>query len=651
MKRPARTWIIFTLMVLSVPNAHALTWDWLRLYPTELEALVRFDGIDRRNNNDFNSQDTEWQAGVFISQQGYILDPGIARFLLELEPVWVWGKFDSTTVKEDRSGNLLNYLVQVNLLQGTPGPFGFELSAVRNANLNTTTLGGRYDNEIDIKSASISWKTPVFPMRLKYEENLLKQNFVSGQSSSASVRDELLKTLSIEGRSSKLRLIARHESMDDRVLSRDQDYDVDFVNLTHKLPWGTNSQLHSRFDYFDRTGFNANRRLTFEERARIQHTDNIFSHSLYRFNELTQNLKAREHTGEFRLHYQLYGNLTTSAHMTGNTRDSDILNETAWRAGLDGNYRKADFFGARVNAGLGYAYQVTDRDSKLGLVEVVDEAHLITLGGAVILNRRFIITATIIVTSANGTLVYSEGIDYIALPLSNDLTQLQTIPGGRISTGDTILVTYKAVALPSQEFSTTFTNFNLGFDLGWVRASHYDRKTDDKLISGAGEYFLNDIRDIVTDIEFRWTMAGIDASVGAERRYRDTVGFESTTFTYRQLLTWAAFGNTVWDLSAIESFTEAGELDTDLYHLELSVDWQPLIGLSIRPVLGAWQRLDKSDSITGGRRDDEFITAGFTLRWFYRKVALDLGYHYNRRTTDARQTNENRLMFNLRRQF
>ena len=73
---------------------------------------------------------------------------------------------------------------------------------------------------------------------------------------------------------------------------------------------------------------------------------------------------------EFELTHQLYKNLTTRGHVNLNAKHSDNVDENRWRTGLETQYHKQDLFGASVNAGLGASYQVTDRDSNLGLVEV-----------------------------------------------------------------------------------------------------------------------------------------------------------------------------------------------------------------------------------------------------------------------------------------
>ena len=652
MKRPGHPWILFVLIATAFVSVDAQAWNWLTLYPLEVEAILRFDGTDRTSDNSEHGTDTEWRAGVSLSLEGYTLDPAIARYLLRLEPTWTTGKIKTNDVTDKRSGNFLNYLIQADILQGTPGPVGFNLALVQTNDLNTGSLGSRYDNEIQDNTAIFNWKNSAFPMRLMYNSRTLKQKFRSSLNSPISERNEKLDTWTIEGSSSKTDLLLEHQSMDDRVPTRNNDYILDRANLNHRLLWGHGSSLRSWWDYWDRTGFNANRRLTISETAHIQHRENVSSRSTYRFYQVTQAFKTTEHSGLFQLEHELYRNLRTEGELGGLTRTSDVVDETQWRAGLRGHYNKSNLlFGGDVSAGLGYAYQLTDRESKLGLIEVVDEAHVVPLAGDVILGGRFILISTIIVTDSAGQLVYNQGLDYEVFTLTEDLTQIQTIPGGRIETGTTILVSYKAQALPTQEFSTTFATVSLGYNLGWMRFWHYDNQSNDNLLSGEGESLLIDRRDTTTSLEFIWQIAEIDTRVMAERRYNLAGEYESTAYTFRQAFGWAASEKAVLSLLLSQQFIESTDRDTNQYYVELSVDWRPLNSLQVRPVVGAWKRHDKWVDEALGERDDTFISAGVRLRWHYRKVIFDMDYYYNQRTINDFQTNEHRLRLNLLRRF
>ncbi|MCU7810946.1 MAG: hypothetical protein KZQ77_06880, partial [Candidatus Thiodiazotropha sp. (ex Notomyrtea botanica)] len=161
MKSPVYPWLLFTLTIFWTVSIKAEFGENVVLYPTELDAIVKFDGTNRRNGSD--SRETEWEAGLRIGQMGYVLDPEIAWFLIDIEPVYTWSEFDSSDTRQENDGELLNYLFQTSLLRGTPGPVGFDLSAQKSSNLNTGSLGSRYDTVIDTKNATVRWKNPAFP--------------------------------------------------------------------------------------------------------------------------------------------------------------------------------------------------------------------------------------------------------------------------------------------------------------------------------------------------------------------------------------------------------------------------------------------------------------------------------------------------------
>lgn len=651
--------LMLSTMLFWVAEGSASFLDGIKFDPTEVDAIFRFERIDKHGGGDTSNdtRETEWEVGLRLRQTGHILDPGISSFLLDIEPIYEKNKFESSTYQEETSGDLLNYLLQLNLLDKTPGPLSFGLHAQRSSTDISGSLGSRYDNVIDSKRATVKWKTTAFPMSFIIEEKLLDQEFHSSQSNQLTERDEVLQTWAIRGNSSKLNLRLEHKTLDDRILSRDNDYDQDQAYLNHRLPWGRDSELISRFNFLEREGFNAYKRLTLDEIARIRHTDTTFSKTSYRFNETTQNIKTDQHYAKFELNHRLYKNLTTIGSVNIDKLNSENLDDQSKGIDIQTNYHKQGLFGASVNAGVGVGYEETDRESMAGFIDVIDESHVVPLSGQVTLKTRFILSSTIIVTNNDGTLVYEEGLDYEVNQLTGNLTELQIFSGGRIDPDDIILVSYQSSALPSQEFSTTLTRYNLALDWGWLRVSHLDRKSNDKLISGADESFLNDTRFMLTDIEFRWKINNNDLLLEAERSFTLAGNFESTTYTYRQLLSWINSKDLRWNLSATESYTTQLNRDTDLYSVDLSIDWRPAPALSVRPTVGYWKRYDTENTPLQEKREDEFLTAGFRLHWKYRKILIDFSYYHNKRsilshqTGNETQTDEDRLMFNLTRRF
>lgn len=634
--------------------------DNIVLYPTELDAVISFDGT--KSKNSANSRETEWEAGLRLGQRGYILDPKIATFLFDIEPVIRKSKFESDSLDQDTDGDLLNYLFQTNLLRGTPAPFGLDLSLQKSDTLNTGSLGNRFDTVIDSNKATIYWKNSAFPTSLSYEVRKLDEEFRSSLNSQVTEREEELKSLILKGRSSKLNIHLEHSRLDDLIETRDHDYELDRANISHNFKWGRSSYLQSNINHYERRGFNANKRFTVDETARIQHLDNLYSRTSLHYQTTTQTIENKETGFDFELHHRLFKNLNSVAFVSTNERDSDTVDEDKWRVGLGTQYHKNKLFGANTNAGVRVSYQETDRLSFAGLIDVVDETHTVPLNGAVILDRRFIVISTIVVTDNTGGIIYSEGTDYIILGVSGDFTQLQIVLGGRINSGDIILVSYKADQLPTQKFSTDYISYNFSLDYDWVRLSHSDSKSNDKLISGATESFLRDTRNTHSEVSFSFKPADIDTQISAVRRFSLNGDFESTQFIYSQLFTWTTphrnkSSRILWNLNSTQSFTEQEGLDTDLYRINLSANWRPTPRLTIRPTISYWKRTDEGTAVAGNRRDDKFFTAGFWARWRFRKIDLDFNYHHDERTVQrddgSEQTDltEDVVMFTLKRRL
>lgn len=627
----------------------------LILYPVELEAFLDLDHIEHNSSNSFSNQ-TDWEFGVNLTQQGYYLDPAISWFSVNIQPSWTVGTYETDSGKDDRDGEQFNYLFQLNIFRDTPHLFGVNLDAYQNSNSVTGNFGSKYDNVIESKSAELKWKNKAFPMSLSVKEETLQQDFFNNTSNQLSQRNELTNSIIVSGRSSELNLRVEHKKMDDRVIARNNDFEQDQAYINHNLEWGKGSNLFSRLDYFDRSGFNAYTRSSLNETARIQHTDNIDSQTNYQLSSTDQNIKSDEQVASFQLNHRLYRNLNSSAKIYNETEKSDVLDEKIQGIELQSRYNKTQFFDANVNAGLGFAYKETDRNTGSGLFDVVDESHVIPLSGSVTLNTRFIITSTVIVSNELGTLIYSAGLDYEINDLPGDLTEIQAIPGGQINTGDTILVSYQATALPTQEFSTSQWNYNLGFDLGWVRFSHADRASDDKLASGADAGFLNDTRLTITNLNFDWNINDIQINLGAERSFNRNSDFESTTFTYQQQLTWQATRFSRWNISLTESYIEPNLRNSDLISARLFVDWRVNSQLTVKPSLSYWLRKDK-DHVTDKESNDEYTAAKIDMHWNYRKVRMDLSYQHNERNienllaTAKTNTTEDRIMFTLTRRF
>ena len=612
--------------------------------PLEWEATLAFDGSVRRTETS-RTEDLEFEESVDLRQSGYGLDPRILTFSFEVEPLLSQGKFESTNQSEEREGQFLSYTAAVSALHGTTAPVGVNAQAGRSSGTDQGSLGSRTDFVTENRNLTLVWKT-FFPSSISYSERTLDQSFRSGLDSATRERDEVTRRVRVRGRSSKMNLSFEHSVFDDRIEETDNDFVTDRADLFHSVRWGKGSSLRSRTDYFNRKDFRSSTRFGVSEFLNLQHTDDLSTDYTYNFSAAQGESDTTRHVGRFALGHQLYRSLNTSLNLSRSHTDFESGVEDVSEAGLDLGYRKRIPWDGALSAGVGAAYRLTDRVSQADVLQVFDEEQPVTGTGSALLNQRFIATASIVVTNAAGTVVFTEGTDYSVVPSANNLTEIRILGGGAISIGDTIVVDYRFESLPSAKYSAIPFNYRARLDFGWVALFHRTSITNEDLISGPDESIVRDRRQSTTGIRFNFVGRTTRATHSAELRQLRSGEFETESLMLNQSLTHAFSRGLSVATSSNETFTESDDTNSELYSVDLFLRWLPLRNLSIRPNVGAWRRIVEETS------DERFITGGFALRWAWRKIDFDLNYDHDIREQllpNSSQTIEDRLMLTLTR--
>ncbi len=642
----------------TMSNGRAQEWlpveQWIHLYPIEWELTSKFDGSwERSIRSGQTSREREMETGLRLKQRGDVLDRRIATFDIEVEPVTSTGRFTSATTNEDREGDFLNYVGSASILHGTPGPVSFTAHMARATGTTEGSLGARTESTNEDQSVAAHWKTRVFPTTLSYEERFTDSTFRSGLNANSSKRDDAVRTITLKGRSSKMDASIERASLDDRIPGRDRDFNDTRGRLNHRLRWGKGSRLYSRLHYFDRNGFNPSTRLNLDESAHIQHTKNLTSDSSYQFASTKQTVTTTSNSANINLRHKLYDSLTTNAGVSGSLVDSDFSESTTYNGNLGVGYSKRIPWGGTFSAGVGGGYGISDNKSQQTLLDVIDESQVVPATLIVVLDSRFIDVTTIVVTDAASVVTFTEGVDYTVAPTSGDLTELRIILAGGISAADTILVSYKFQSLPSLKFSTRTFNWQTGLNFGWISVFHNESRSDQNLISGAGGTFLTDDRDNSTGIELEWDEGPARARASGEKRFRKTSGFETDSLEFNQSLSYRFSRDATLAFGASESFTEGNNRDTDFYNGTVSLFWQPIHGLTIRPNAELWLRKDKGESVGNGERFERFKGVGIEAHWNWRKIEVRLRYNHDaRKASGGTDTVEDRITLTMvRRSF
>lgn len=633
----------------SVPIARSE--EWFHFNPRDWELTLDFEGSQRRIDGG-TTTDLDLEERLRVRQDGHVLDPRIATFKLDIEFGFEQGRFSTPDRSDTTDGFLTNYDVSTSLLHGTVFPVSFAGQMGRGSGTLDTGFGGRTEYVNKTRNATLRYRNPYFPSGISYSERLTDSTFQSGTGATTE-RAETRRTISIKGRSRKLDLTLEHDWFDDRASAIDRDYEESKLRANHSVRWGRGSSLLSRVNYWDRTGHRPRDRLDVEERARLQHSTKLNTSYRYRFGFLKQEIETLSHAALVEATHNLFNNLTSNLAFSGSLVDSDVTTEKEYEGKLRLDYRKKKLiWGGDLTAGLGIGYGVTDRESSGSLLEAIGETQTVPTNIIVLLNERFIDTATIIVTDQTGAITYAEGPDYMVVPTGADRVELHIVSGGQIAIAQTILVDYKYQSLPTQKFSRLPYNSSVGLDFGWLNLYQRMNGERQRLISGQDEAALNERQEFATGAELRWRRPATTATLGAESRFFDSTGFSSTSYTFRQALTYQFTPRDTLTTSATENFQETDGRNIALYTARVTLNWRPLQSLTIKPYANAWIRnTEPAPQDMSDTTEDIYVRAGLDLHWRVRQTELAVRYYHDRRTGTLNDNDEDRLKVTLSRKF
>lgn len=611
----------------------------VRFDPLEWEVVLEFDGSREKVESSGTTTDLEFKEGLRLKQGGYVVDPRIANFSVEIFPTLSQERVDGPGYNQDTNGTFVDYAVSLSAFNGARTLFGFNAEASRNTGTLDGSLGSRTEFTTDNRYVGINYKNLAFPTTLSYSENVQDQSFRSGLTSASSARDDTLRTVRLHGRSSKLDAIVEQNWFDDQLL--DNDYQAFRERLAHTFRWGKNSSARTDQEFYNRTGHRPYERHRFSEAVRLQHLTNLYSTIDYDFFNLQQDTDTVTHTGLYSINHQLYTNLNTTAALHYNNTDFDVGTEEEYGADLDFAYRKKIPWDGRLSLGLGGGYALTDRQATGAPRSAVDESHVVPASLVVLLNQRYIDTGTIVVTNQTSTQTYTEGSDYLVRAVSASRTELLVLGGGQIAAAQTILVSYQFNSAATAEFSTRSLRYNAGLDFGWINIYHRFDADNEVLESGADPTVLHDRRDRVTGVKLRWSGQSLRLGFGAERHEHRAGDFNTDTDTLTQTLVYGISRNALLSVTGSETYFESDGRDVELLQMDANLRWLPYRDLVVEPFIGMWRRDDE------GGADEEFFTAGVELDYSLRLFDFRLKLSREDRSGNNTDRTEDRLMLKL----
>ena len=378
----------------------------------------------------------EW---LQLNLGGSVIHPRIFDFALGLQPLWQQTRWTGRPSTESGGLTGLYWNGTARLMAGAPA--SLSLSTFNNRLDSQDRLGSEYRGDTSGWEGLLYYRNPYLPVTVIYRGRSRNLNWRSGTDRFVHQEDRI-RTLRVSARNSKTQVIFERLVFDDRV--RPFDYDHYRADAFHRFAWGKDSNLFSAFQYLNRNGAAAYDRLSWFQRARIQHTWTVWSDLFYQLlSEKRLGSNASRRIGERTGNYQPRPGLATSANVRAESRNFNIARQSLYRFRPRVDYAGSLPLDASISlfASMGLEW-LSQSPSVDGWVEVGDEMHIVGPSSRFLLEEANADPTSVIVTSIDQVTVYEPDLDYRVLN-SDPFTEIFVLPSGRIEAGDTLLVDYR----------------------------------------------------------------------------------------------------------------------------------------------------------------------------------------------------------------
>jgi hypothetical protein len=305
----------------------------------------------------------------------------------------------------------------------------------------------------------------------------------------------------------------------------DQQYQTHDARLSHELVFGQRrrNSLTSTLNYYTQSGDINLERFRFDERLRLQHTDNFRTRYDYTYDQTnvggSDNSRHRASAG---FTHQLYDSLTTTGDVGVQRSEAGGGTADEIFAAIDFAYRKQVPLGL-FSANLGLAWSRQNSESQSEPIPVIDQPAAFGDAQPIVITGGNVDPNTIVITDPSGLLIYQPGVDYTITQFP-DRVEIDRVIGGQIGAGQAVVLDYQLMPLPAAvTTSNAFTagvryDFQKGPLKGLTLYTHYAQANQDIDTDNPGAFVLNEFTDVAYGVEYRFWYV----TLGAEHQDHDS---------------------------------------------------------------------------------------------------------------------------------
>ncbi|MCF6266431.1 MAG: hypothetical protein L3J57_07795 [Desulfuromusa sp.] len=459
---------------------------------TELEYEYTGKSFSNDGRADRSSQDHELDETYHLEIDYAILDHDLANGSLSVG-LGLDQTYQNESGGSDRSGSSAGfsgeYLFDLFAFERRFYPISL-MSSLTQERI-TAPFTENYDQTRHSFSAAIAMRNRILPIHLNYHYATTETSGLTNDRTQET--EELsLSANSTIGNFSETRLYAETSSRNTDFTDESQaatQIDSDELELYNLLRWGSlrkKNSLNSRYRYVDDSGTTERQTHTWNEDLDLQLGKALSTGLSYIYRTVeSQNQEQQQQTGDAWIEHRLFDSLTTRIGYSVDRTDYLTGEEQEWLSQAELTYVKSLPRQSRLNLSYTYRYGENNRNITDQQLTVVDEAFTVNTFLAGFLEQLDIIPESIIVYSADRSIIYNLNSEY-RINVVGRRTELEIIGGGIVA-GDILSIDYLYRVNNSIEYSTSGHSLSASLSLFGQRYRLYTSlsQTDQELISGS----------------------------------------------------------------------------------------------------------------------------------------------------------------------
>jgi len=536
-----------------------------------------------------------------IETGGFIYHPALMTFTLRLSPEWEQEQ-DEYEPGSDQSSDsfLLGYSIDMTFLESKP--YTLDVFARKQNSTLTTSLATTSESVNDTYGATLRLKYAVLPTTLALVHTTTDQ---SGFYVSHEDRDEARLNMRHTRPSNDTTFNAIWTTLDRTALGSNTSTEnlfgilQNFYRITPDNRVLLNSSLTFRdaeSNVFSSSGVDLSESLTW------RHSDTFSTYyDLLLSQDKTENSSIDRTSVSAGLSHSLYENLITTASVSANT---STIGEEDYGGNLNFSYQRRIPWGT-IYASLGQDYRVTNRSYEVAFIQVINEAHVLSTGDVTLLDNRNVDLSTVVVTSPDGSIIYTRDIDY-TLELIGTSVRISRTTIGAIANGGGVLVSYSYLSNPAYDSSDYEQSYGLGFYLwsAWRINYLYSHSKEDFISGIPPDLLAEEIRHTLdSDLTWKWSTTRFF--------YEDiesTTGVSSTRWRMEENLHFRPRENVFLSMSGYMGHNTFKDYDSedDFFGFRADVQWR-VTSWSKAKIEGFYDEIDGTSNKTK--------TMGTQARW------------------------------------